>query len=234
MRNHKWDEYPEWRNPWIEKLENKHDPLTQAFIDKDERERNGGLLREEIWEKERPGWMCIDDPASAYGTRGYGNAAIERTWADHRYMEQDDEGKIVWTCYPYQLGDKDLKDFIYLQKLGFQVCITGCVEGLGYGHGTAKVIITPPDDKPAPPHKYMCDQYLYRHFDADGQLLYVGITCNPSKRLGQHRRSKDWFTDIAQTTYEKYASRADVIAAEKAAIEAEHPLWNVCHNKEAA
>src|SRR4051812_15076922 len=59
---------------------------------------------------------------------------------------------------------------------------------------------------------------LYRFFDADDNLLYVGITNSPLARMGQHLRDKAWFKHAARTTYEHFKTRADVEAAEVKAI----------------
>jgi hypothetical protein len=38
---------------------------------------------------------------------------------------------------------------------------------------------------------------LYRHFDADGVLLYVGVSLWAVSRLTQHRHGSRWFHKIA-------------------------------------
>lgn len=67
---------------------------------------------------------------------------------------------------------------------------------------------------------------LYRFYDDAGGLLYVGITCSPSRRFGQHRREKSWWSDVAQIHLEQFETRADLMEAERAAIETEKPLLN--------
>ncbi len=68
---------------------------------------------------------------------------------------------------------------------------------------------------------------LYRFFDQDGLLLYVGITCNPGVRFNAHRLTKTWWGDVASITLEKFSTRAELVAAESAAIIAERPLHNI-------
>lgn len=87
---------------------------------------------------------------------------------------------------------------------------------------------------PACPHRKHCSMdtqphALYRHFDATGRLLYVGITNDPGRRWGQHS-AKDWWLDVTKTTIERFDSRAEVLTAERAAIEAERPWWNIQGN----
>jgi hypothetical protein len=67
---------------------------------------------------------------------------------------------------------------------------------------------------------------LYRHFDAAGQLLYVGISLSPVHRLGQHRVAADWYGDIARISIEWLRDRDAAIAAEANAIHYENPKHN--------
>jgi hypothetical protein len=64
---------------------------------------------------------------------------------------------------------------------------------------------------------------LYRHYDADGALLYVGISLYTVKRLIEHRERSPWFTSIARITVETFPSRDAALAAESAAIRTERP-----------
>jgi hypothetical protein len=38
---------------------------------------------------------------------------------------------------------------------------------------------------------------LYRYFDGDGRLLYVGASCNPTRRPWEHRCRSRWAERIA-------------------------------------
>lgn len=69
--------------------------------------------------------------------------------------------------------------------------------------------------------------YLYRVFDADGSLLYVGISADPDARIESHRRSKPWWPEVASATLEEYPSGDAVAAAEALAIATEQPRYNV-------
>ncbi len=71
---------------------------------------------------------------------------------------------------------------------------------------------------------------LYRFFAEDGALLYVGITADLPARFGRHRDGKPWWSTVANITVEHFEDRRSVLAAEKAAIEAERPLYNTQHN----
>jgi excisionase family DNA binding protein len=68
---------------------------------------------------------------------------------------------------------------------------------------------------------------LYRHFDADGALLYVGVSLSAIARLCQHRAESGWFGRITTVTLQWFPNRSQALAAETAAIRSEHPLHNV-------
>lgn len=68
---------------------------------------------------------------------------------------------------------------------------------------------------------------LYRHFDAQDRLLYVGISLNQQLRLEQHMRGSKWAADIVKVLVELYPNRAEAKQAETAAIQTENPVWNI-------
>lgn len=71
--------------------------------------------------------------------------------------------------------------------------------------------------------------HLYRHFDAAGVLLYVGVSFSAFARLAQHREASHWYSDIASMTIEKFLSRAELLDAESEAIQSERPLHNIIY-----
>lgn len=71
---------------------------------------------------------------------------------------------------------------------------------------------------------------LYRHFDADDLLLYLGISDNPVQRGKDHARDSDWVQYAVRAEVTWHSSRAEALAAEAAAIVAERPLFNQQHN----
>jgi predicted GIY-YIG superfamily endonuclease len=72
---------------------------------------------------------------------------------------------------------------------------------------------------------------LYRFFGGDGELLYIGVTVHMGIRLTAHERGRrQWWTAATRITLEHYPNRDSVLAAERAAIKAERPRWNVLHN----
>ena len=75
------------------------------------------------------------------------------------------------------------------------------------------------------------DTNLYRHYDKDNKLLYIGISLNSIARLNQHRKHSDWFKDITNVKIEPFYTRDAALKAEQTAIIAEKPLHNVHHNR---
>jgi hypothetical protein len=69
--------------------------------------------------------------------------------------------------------------------------------------------------------------FVYRCYDASGRLLYVGCSINPDDRLKEHRYFRSWWADrIARITLESFPDQAAGQAAEKTAIQTEHPIHN--------
>lgn len=74
---------------------------------------------------------------------------------------------------------------------------------------------------------------LYRHFAADGQLLYVGQSLNAIGRLVDHRYRAEWFHAIAKVEIETFENRQSALDAERAAIVNENPAYNIlCRPKQ--
>lgn len=70
---------------------------------------------------------------------------------------------------------------------------------------------------------------LYRFYAEDGELLYIGITANPKKRLAEHAASKPWWTSVARHDIAWFDNRASAASAEREAIASEGPLHNSQH-----
>lgn len=71
---------------------------------------------------------------------------------------------------------------------------------------------------------------LYRYFDAEDQLLYIGITGDLAVREVTHIRDSSWMDFAARATIERHPTRRAALDAEREAIQAESPLFNVTHN----
>ena len=70
---------------------------------------------------------------------------------------------------------------------------------------------------------------LYRYFNSEGRLLYVGITGDNTKRQSQHRRSSFWFAEIASASFVHFDTRQEASQFEIRAIKEEQPLYNTQH-----
>lgn len=68
--------------------------------------------------------------------------------------------------------------------------------------------------------------YVYRCYEADGGLLYVGCTQDVDRRLSEHRRVQFWAPRIARVEVVSYPSAVEALAAEKTAILTEQPRFN--------
>lgn len=72
--------------------------------------------------------------------------------------------------------------------------------------------------------------YVYRAFDDDDRLLYIGCTLNFERRQAEHRWYRPWADRIARWEVEQYPNQRDALAAEEAAITAESPEFNAMYN----
>lgn len=68
---------------------------------------------------------------------------------------------------------------------------------------------------------------LYRFFDADDQLLYVGISLQGLRRMSTHQATKPWWPTVVRTSLEHFPDRESAREAERVAIAEEGPLYNI-------
>lgn len=85
----------------------------------------------------------------------------------------------------------------------------------------------PPKRRPVPPAKAAKRPCVYRHYDAEERLLYVGACANYDRRMDAHRCKAVWFKDIRRSAVEFYPSMREANKAENEAIWFEKPLHNV-------
>lgn len=68
---------------------------------------------------------------------------------------------------------------------------------------------------------------LYRHFDENDILLYVGITDTLADRTNNgHARTSEWVQFAVRAEAEWLDSRAEASVAERAAVKGEEPIFN--------
>jgi hypothetical protein len=74
---------------------------------------------------------------------------------------------------------------------------------------------------------------LYRHFDAAGRLLYVGIAAKRAykHRCASHALSSSWWPVVVASTIEEFPDRPSAAKAEAAAIRRDRPIYNIAHNR---
>lgn len=71
---------------------------------------------------------------------------------------------------------------------------------------------------------------VYRHYDVNDLLLYVGITSRGISRNSEHNTSKDWWTFVVRQEVDHYPTREDASAMERSLIQMYHPPFNKQHN----
>lgn len=68
---------------------------------------------------------------------------------------------------------------------------------------------------------------IYRLYDADDLLLYVGVSLTVAQRLGSHRQTKAWWGDVVRITVEHAATRTEALELEADLIRDLKPLHNI-------
>lgn len=68
---------------------------------------------------------------------------------------------------------------------------------------------------------------VYRFYDNDNTLIYVGITNNPVKRWDLHAYEKPWWSDVTLREIEWFSTREEAEVAEAQIISSRRPKWNV-------
>ena len=78
------------------------------------------------------------------------------------------------------------------------------------------------------------DLVLYRFFDDDDELLYIGKSIRVWSRFVSHQQSRVFYPEAAKVTLQRgFASHDDLLIAERAAILAEQPKFNEMHKNPA-
>lgn len=95
------------------------------------------------------------------------------------------------------------------------------------GHGWTREWDESPGGIPLTFRKLRCA--VYRHFDQDRVLLYIGISMRPVDRGKQHASAADWTEFAAFVEGVWYTTRAEAEAIELAAIKTELPVFNRKH-----
>ena len=72
---------------------------------------------------------------------------------------------------------------------------------------------------------------LYRLFSDEGELLYVGISVRPEKRMYEHSQRKTWWPEVEYQFVTLCNSRRDALELEEVVIKTERPKYNLTHNR---
>lgn len=73
---------------------------------------------------------------------------------------------------------------------------------------------------------------LYRQFNKDDELLYVGVSLYPSNRLSCHMNNSHWCHQIQKILVESHPTKEAALKAEANAIIREKPIHNrIVHGK---
>lgn len=67
---------------------------------------------------------------------------------------------------------------------------------------------------------------VYRLYDADKALLYIGMSDDPDRRFAEHEADKSWWPLVADRAIEWHDSRKAASVAEFAAIRSERTVHN--------
>jgi hypothetical protein len=68
--------------------------------------------------------------------------------------------------------------------------------------------------------------FLYRHYNSDGDLLYVGVTNHVVTRTSRHFQKASWAAEIFKIVIEPFETREASLSAEVVAVKTEYPQHN--------
>ena len=71
---------------------------------------------------------------------------------------------------------------------------------------------------------------VYRYYDLNGLLLYVGITSRGISRNREHNTTKEWWGYVTRQVVDHYATRAEALDVERVLIRSFRPPFNAQHN----
>lgn len=76
------------------------------------------------------------------------------------------------------------------------------------------------------------DHWTYTCIDANGEVVYVGMTSTGIRRHREHGRDAVWWKDVAAIRIEHFATREEALRAEAEGIARHKPRFNVLLNPE--
>lgn len=72
----------------------------------------------------------------------------------------------------------------------------------------------------------MTAAFLYKHYDINNELLYVGSTYFPKRRNRQHIKHSEWGNEIFKIKISCFKTKAEALKEEKKIIKQEFPRFN--------
>ena len=74
------------------------------------------------------------------------------------------------------------------------------------------------------------ERILYRAYDENEKLIYIGQSTRFSERMKQHIKSSEWSGLVDTWKLQRFDTQEKLSTQEKIAIEKEKPLYNKTHN----
>jgi hypothetical protein len=71
---------------------------------------------------------------------------------------------------------------------------------------------------------------VYRYFDLEGRIIYVGVTSRGPQRQAQHAVTAEWWPHVSAQDVEHLSTREAALKREKWLIERHRPPFNRQHN----
>ena len=76
------------------------------------------------------------------------------------------------------------------------------------------------------------EYFIYRLYSSSDELLYIGITNDPTRRMRHHRSHSGWYSGVARQDIRNLnCSKVEAEAIERDAINKENPIHNVIHKR---
>jgi len=75
---------------------------------------------------------------------------------------------------------------------------------------------------------------LYRLFNEQSELLYVGISVRVEQRMYEHSQNKWWWLEVEHQVLTQCPTRREALELEELAIKGEKPKYNITHNLESS
>lgn len=72
------------------------------------------------------------------------------------------------------------------------------------------------------------EHWLYKMYNSEGILLYVGVTSNARNRIEGHiKEKKSWTDSIVTISWLRYSDKPTALVAERQSIDNEYPVYNI-------